>query len=91
MTQAPAPDREVLTFEVDGMTCASCATRIERILNRQEGVDAASVNLTGRSATVRVEEADPDALTEAVRKIGYDLTLRNDDEPRRSLTQTYEN
>jgi copper ion binding protein len=82
---------DVLTFEVDGMTCASCASRIERVLGRQEGVEAASVNLAGRSATVRaVEGADAASLTEAVRSIGYDLTLRGDDGERRSLTEAFD-
>ncbi|MFP3915099.1 MAG: heavy metal translocating P-type ATPase [Actinomycetota bacterium] len=88
MSTSPAP--EVLSFDVEGMTCASCASRVERILSRQEGVDAATVNLAGRSATVRVgEHADPHALEEAVRAIGYELSLRSEDEPRRSLTETY--
>ncbi|HEX2152603.1 MAG TPA: heavy metal translocating P-type ATPase [Acidimicrobiia bacterium] len=95
MTRSAQPaldpvQESVLTFEVDGMTCASCASRIERVLGRQEGVDAASVNLAGRSASVRVgDAADPDALTRAVESIGYRLTLRRPDEDRPSLTEAY--
>ncbi len=73
------------------MTCASCASRIERVLDRQEGVEAAAVNLAGRSATVRVGEVvDPDALADAVRKIGYELTVRTEDQERRNLTDSYQ-
>ena len=73
------------------MTSASCASRIERALDRQEGVEAAAVNLAGRSATVRVGDVvDPDALAEAVRKIGYELTVRTEDQERRNLTDSYE-
>ncbi|MGB7860492.1 MAG: heavy metal-associated domain-containing protein, partial [Acidimicrobiia bacterium] len=43
-----------MLFDVDGMTCATCAVRIERVLARQEGVERASVNLAGASAAVRV-------------------------------------
>ncbi|MGA7269948.1 MAG: heavy metal translocating P-type ATPase [Acidimicrobiia bacterium] len=76
---------------MEGMTCASCASRIERVLDRQEGVEAAAVNLAGRSATVRVGEVvDPDALADAVRKIGYELTVRTEDQERRNLTDSYQ-
>ncbi len=88
MPEAPALD--TLTFDVDGMTCASCVTRIERVLGRQEGVDAASVNLAGRSATVRVGEAiDARALEAAVDAIGYSMTLRAG-EGRENLADAYD-
>ena len=62
---------DTITFDVEGMTCASCVSRIERVLGRQEGVEAASVNLASRSATVRPGDSiDPDALTRAVSLIG---------------------
>ena len=49
------------------MTCATCAVRIERVLGRQEGVEAASVNLAGASAMVRIDDrVDVDALQGAV-------------------------
>ena len=53
------------------MTCATCAVRIERVLTRQEEVEAASVNPAGASALVRVHEgADVDGLATAVARIG---------------------
>jgi len=56
------------------MTCATCALRIERVLGRQDGVEAASVNLAGASALVRVnDEADVESLTGAVARIGYTI------------------
>ncbi len=56
------------------MTCATCAVRIERVLGRQEGVEAASVNLAGASALVRVnDEADVESMTNAVAGIGYSI------------------
>lgn len=85
------PPVEVLTFDVEGMTCASCANRIERVLGRHQGVDAAAVNLAGRSATVRLSEPQsPQDLTSAVEAIGYHLTLRRDDDERPSLTESYD-
>src|SRR5680860_1639816 len=76
---------DTLTFDVEGMTCASCVSRIERVLGRQEGVEAASVNLASRSATVRVGDAvNSQALAEAVNAIGYEMALRRPDEERPS-------
>ena len=81
----------VLDFGVEGMTCASCASRIERVLSRQPGVEAAAVNLANRSATVRVSgPVEPETLEEAVRKIGYDMSLRRPDESSRPLADAYD-
>lgn len=67
---------ETLVFDVEGMTCASCAARVERVLSRQPGVDNASVNFAGGRARVRASSGtDPGELRTAVQKIGYDLAL----------------
>ncbi len=82
---------ETLTFDVEGMTCASCASRIERVLARQEGVTEALVNLAGRSASVRIgDHVEPESLAQAVKAIGYELTPRgaNPDQP--GLRETYQ-
>ena len=64
---------ELLTFDVEGMTCATCATRVERILSRQQGVDGVNVNLAAHEASVRVSGAEVEDLVSAVGKIGYGL------------------
>ncbi len=65
------------------MTCATCAVRIERVLGRQEGVEAANVNLAGATALVRVDDsADIDALRTAVSKLGYSISPHAGDQPR---------
>ena len=68
LSTAPA----ALAIPVEGMTCASCAGRVERALRRVPGVLEASVNLATEIATVRavkgVEEA---ALAAAVARAGY--------------------
>jgi heavy metal translocating P-type ATPase len=57
------------------MTCATCAVRIERVLNRQEGVHQASVNLATTTAEVEVDPSTGiDGLVAAVDKIGYQIT-----------------
>ena len=42
-----------VTLPIEGMTCASCVNRIERFLNRTDGVQEASVNLATERATIR--------------------------------------
>jgi len=81
---------ETVLFDVDGMTCATCAVRIERVLNRQEGVENASVSLAGASALVRVTEgADLASLTSAVDKIGYRISPHESGEHGRDLLDHY--
>src|SRR5699024_12699977 len=43
---------EKTDLDVFGMTCAACSTRIEKVLNKQDGVKHATVNLTTESATI---------------------------------------
>ncbi len=61
-----------ITLELEGMTCAGCAARIERGLNELEGVQA-SVNLATEKAAVRYDESnlDVDALVAVVEASGY--------------------
>jgi cation-transporting ATPase V len=74
----PAPVESALgEFVVGGMTCGSCAARIQKVLQRQPGVADAEVNYaTGRAVVTPVFEAtfDPAVLADAVKKAGYDLT-----------------
>jgi cation-transporting ATPase V/Cu+-exporting ATPase len=79
--EAPASaDLPALDFTVQGMTCGSCAARVQKILARQPGVETAEVNFATGTARVLLapgpavrDEANLDALTAAVRKIGYGL------------------
>ncbi|MGH8948581.1 MAG: cation transporter, partial [Acidimicrobiia bacterium] len=72
------------------MTCATCAVRIERVLGRQDGVEAASVNLAGASALVRVnDEADVESLTSAVARIGYTIAPHAGSTKRRDMVEHY--
>jgi Cu+-exporting ATPase len=64
---------EVISFPVEGMTCASCVNRITRFLRKVDGVEDANVNLANESATVRFDGARTDlgALAAAVEAAGY--------------------
>ncbi|WP_205696462.1 cation-translocating P-type ATPase [Conexibacter sp. SYSU D00693] len=65
-----------LELPITGMTCASCANRIERKLNKLEGVEA-TVNYATEKAAVTFDDArvSPDDLLASVRAAGYDATL----------------
>ncbi len=83
------PDTEI-RFDVEGMTCASCAVRIERVLGKQDGVEAAVVNFAGQEARATIDEdADIEALRAAVAKIGYDIATIDPNDDRRSITERY--
>ncbi|WP_455930177.1 heavy metal translocating P-type ATPase [Pseudomonas fluorescens] len=66
------------TFDlpISGMTCASCAGRVERALGKVPGVKSVSVNLANERAHVEVlGQMDPGVLIAAVDKAGYTATL----------------
>jgi Cu+-exporting ATPase len=64
-----------LTLPVVGMTCASCVTRIERFLNKADGVGDAVVNLATERATVRFDPAriDRGGIVAAIEAAGYEV------------------
>jgi heavy metal translocating P-type ATPase len=65
-----------LSFDVRGMTCASCARRVERALSSHPNVSSAGVNLALEKATVTVPaELDRAELAHAVRDAGYELVV----------------
>lgn len=66
------------TFDlpISGMTCASCAGRVERALGKVPGVQRVSVNLANERAHIEVlGQMDPGVLIAAVDKAGYTATL----------------
>jgi len=71
--RAAAAHTRVDELEIRGMTCASCAARVEKALAKVPGVSRASVNLATEKATVEVrEDVAPEALTAAIEKAGYE-------------------
>jgi len=67
---------------ITGMTCASCAMRVEKALRKVPGVDSASVNLATEHATVRAQASVPmAALKAAVEKVGYGARAIEDATP----------
>ncbi|MCH1643199.1 heavy metal translocating P-type ATPase [Paenibacillus timonensis] len=71
-------DHDQTTLQITGMTCAACAARIEKGLNRLPGVEQANVNLALETAQVRYE---PGAVTleqiiDKVSQLGYGAVLK---------------
>ena len=72
---AEATPTTEMELSVSGMTCGSCAARVQKVLARQEGVDDAAVNFATGRATVVFDPArvPVEDLVAAVGKIGYGL------------------
>lgn len=72
--------KDTITFNVEGMTCSSCASNIERALLKQEGVFGASVNFSlGKAeATYDGSVVKPAELIRAIENIGYKATIASD-------------
>ncbi|PEQ89838.1 copper-translocating P-type ATPase [Bacillus sp. AFS006103] len=63
------------TLQITGMTCAACAVRIEKGLNKVEGVEAATVNLALERSSIKYDPAVTNlgALEKKVKDLGYDI------------------
>ena len=68
-------DLTTVSFNISGMTCSSCAQRIEANLNAAEGVAEASVNFTAEKVTIKYnpEIISPSGLKKTVRESGYEI------------------
>jgi len=70
-----AAEMSVVELAIDGMTCASCANRIEKTLNRIDGV-AATVNFATEKARVSYgDEVTPEQLVTSIEDAGYGAHL----------------
>ncbi|MHB0801716.1 heavy metal translocating P-type ATPase [Bacillus thuringiensis] len=69
-------------FTVSGMTCAACANRVEKRLNKLDGVNKATVNFALESATVDInpDEVNVNEMKSAITKLGYKLEVKPDDQ-----------
>ncbi|UOQ45758.1 heavy metal translocating P-type ATPase [Halobacillus salinarum] len=79
-------EKDTVEFDIYGMTCAACSTRIEKVLNKMSGVEKASVNLASEIGQVSyypgmVEVND---LIARIQKLGYDAERRKDREDKQS-------
>lgn len=66
------------TFAVTGMTCASCAGRVERVIGKMRGIRSVAVNLATEKMTVEYDESiTEEDIISAVEKAGYRATKEN--------------
>ncbi|MCL4923031.1 MULTISPECIES: heavy metal translocating P-type ATPase [Streptococcus] len=63
------------SYDISGMTCASCAMTVEKALGKLEGVEEVSVNLATEKVTIRYsrDRQNPTSLEKAVEQAGYQL------------------
>src|SRR5699024_4701291 len=73
---------EQMELDVFGMTCAACSTRIEKVLNKQQGIERASVNLANETATLEYNPGliEADDIIDKIKALGYDAKQRVDAE-----------
>lgn len=64
------------TFIVEGMTCAACSSAVERVLNRKDAVESASVNLTTKKLSITYDESafTVKNIEETIEKAGFSAT-----------------
>ena len=76
-TVRPSASSERVDLPITGMTCAACAARIERSLEKAEGVEEASVNLATERATIQFDPAVTglEKIVETIRGAGYDAIV----------------
>ncbi|MBE7150185.1 copper-translocating P-type ATPase [Bacillus mycoides] len=69
-------------FIVSGMTCAACANKVEKRLNKLDGVNKATVNFALESATVdfNSDEINVNEMKSAITKLGYKLEVKSDEQ-----------
>jgi len=73
--ETTAGSSRVVEFAIAGMTCAACSARLEKVLNRQAGIEA-NVNLAAERARVRIAGAgDEAAVIAAVARAGFTASV----------------
>lgn len=70
------------SFPVEGMTCASCVARVEKIISKVDGVEKVSVNLAKENVTFSAEEnVDLNFIASLVDEYGYKLLVKQKENP----------
>ena len=62
-----------VNLKIEGMHCAGCSTRLEKVLNNLEGVETAKVSLGEKKATIKYneEETNIENIKEAIEDAGF--------------------
>ena len=69
-----------IRLQIEGMTCQSCASRIEKVLNKKPFVSQANVNFAVEEAQVEFDpsQADVEEIIGIIQKAGFKGTLKSD-------------
>ena len=72
--------QEKETFDITGMTCSACAVRIEKRINKMDGVSKANVNFAMETIAVEYDskQVQPMDMITATKKMGFDLIAKQD-------------
>ncbi|HAS74807.1 MAG TPA: heavy metal translocating P-type ATPase, partial [Clostridiales bacterium UBA8960] len=64
-------------YKIDGMTCASCSSAVERATRKLVGVESSDVNLSTEKLTITYNETalEKESIVETVKKAGYSATI----------------
>lgn len=80
------------TYQITGMSCASCAARIDKVLNAQPGIYEAKINYATASAQVVYDsdECSDQSLKSVVQNAGYDLLINTGNDTNEKVEKEYE-
>ena len=72
--------QEKVAFDISGMTCAACATKIEKRISKMDGVSNANVNFALETIAVEYDskQVETSDMITAVKKMGYELIPKQD-------------
>lgn len=70
--------RKEAVLPVTGMTCAACAVRIEKGLNKMDGVEEATVNFALERTSIKYDPSvtNIDKFTKKTNDLGYDIAMK---------------
>jgi len=78
---SPSTEPRDFLLDIEGMTCASCVTRLEQVLGKRPEVSEARVSLASRTAVVRATVEGPSTLIDAIEDAGYGARIHRDAAP----------
>ncbi len=72
--------QQKVRFQIEGMTCQACASRIEKVLNKKDFIETAGVNFAGEEAQVVFDDAKASAadIAKIIEKAGYGAKEKTD-------------
>ncbi|WP_127222774.1 heavy metal translocating P-type ATPase [Neisseria meningitidis] len=73
--------QQKIRFQIEGMTCQACASRIEKVLNKKDFVESAGVNFASEEAQVTFDDSKTSVadIAKIIEKIGYGAKEKTED------------